>query len=157
MAQRGHGGATFLDINDGSGKIQAIVKSDKIGESGYKFFMDVFDIADFVELKGTLFVTQRGEKTLEISDYKMLSKALLPLPEKWHGLQDVEERLRKRYLDILFNPEVKEIIIKRAIFWGSMREFLIEKGFLGCVMFLSKMQKQTRRYQILGIGCLLLF
>ena len=130
MAMRGHGGATFLDINDGSGKIQVIIKQDKIGEKGYQFFLDVFDIADFVEIKGTLFTTQRGEKTIEAEDYKMLSKALLPLPEKWHGLQDVEEKLRKRYLDIIFNPEVKEMIEKRTMFWASMREFLVEKGFL---------------------------
>ena len=130
MAQRGHGGATFLDINDGSGKIQVIIKQDKIGESAYKLFMDVFDIADFVEVKGILFITQRGEKTLEAEDYKMLAKALLPLPEKWHGLQDIEERLRKRYLDIIFNPEVKDMIQKRTMFWASMREFLVEKGFL---------------------------
>ncbi|MCX6721790.1 MAG: OB-fold nucleic acid binding domain-containing protein, partial [Candidatus Staskawiczbacteria bacterium] len=130
MAQRGHGKATFLDINDGSGKIQVIIKQDKIGEKGYQFFMDVFDIGDFVEIKGKLFTTARGEKTIEVEDYKMLSKALLPLPEKWHGLQDTEERLRKRYLDIIFNPEVKEMVIKRSIFWASMREFLIEKGFM---------------------------
>jgi len=136
MAQRGHGGATFLDIYDGStsltasGKIQAIIKEDKVGPAGYKFFADHFDIADFVEFKGTLFITKRGEKTLEVNDYKMLSKALLPLPEKWHGLQDVEEKLRKRYLDILFNPEVADIIKKRTLFWQSMREFLIQKGFM---------------------------
>ena len=130
MAQRGHGGATFLDINDGSGKIQVIIKQDKIGEKGYQFFMDVFDIGDFVEIKGILFTTQRGEKTIEAEDYKMLAKALLPLPEKWHGLQDVEEKLRKRYLDIIFNPEIKEMIKKRTMFWASMREFLVEKGFL---------------------------
>jgi len=130
MAQRGHGGATFLDINDGSGKIQAIIKVDKLGEKGYQFFLDVFDIGDFVEIKGTLFITKRGEKTIEASDYKMLSKALLPLPEKWHGICDVEECLRKRYLDIIFNPEVKELIKKRTIFWASMREFLVEKEFM---------------------------
>ena len=130
MAQRGHGGATFLDINDGSGKIQVIIKQDKIGEKGYQFFMDVFDIADFVEIKGILFTTQRGEKTIEAEDYKMLSKALLPLPEKWHGLQYTEEKLRKRYLDIIFSPEIKEMIQKRTVFWASMREFLVEKGFL---------------------------
>lgn len=130
MAQRGHGGATFLDINDGSGKIQVIIKQDKIGEKGYQFFLDVFDIADFVEIKGTLFTTQRGEKTIEAEDYKMLSKALLPLPEKWCGFSDVEECLRKRYLDILCNPEVKEMVKKRAIFWSSMREFLVNKNFM---------------------------
>ena len=130
MAQRGHGGATFLDINDGSGKIQVIIKTDKVGEKGYQFFLDTFDIGDFIEVKGKLFTTKRGEKTIEAEDYKMLSKALLPLPEKWHGIQDVEEKLRKRYLDILFNPEVKDMIEKRAIFWNSTREFLVKKGFL---------------------------
>ena len=130
MAQRGHGGATFFDLNDGTGKIQVIIKQDKIGEKGYQFFLDVFDIADFVEVKGVLFTTQRGEKTIEVSDYKMLTKTLLPLPEKWHGLQDVEEKLRKRYLDVIFNPEVKEMVKKRAIFWKSMREFLTKKDFL---------------------------
>jgi lysyl-tRNA synthetase class 2 len=130
MAQRGHGGATFLDIYDGSGKLQVIIKEDKVGPAGYKFFADHFDIADFVEIKGTLFTTKRGEKTIEAEDYKMLAKALLPLPEKWHGLQDVEECLRKRYLDILFNPEVKDMVEKRSIFWQSMREFLLQKGFM---------------------------
>ncbi len=131
MAMRGHGGATFLDINDGSAdKIQGLIKEDKLGEKGYHFFIDHFDIGDFVEIKGGLIETKRGEKTIEASDYKMLSKSLLPLPEKWHGLQDVEERLRKRYLDILFNPEVREMVKKRAVFFNSMREFLMEKGFL---------------------------
>src|SRR3989344_3957678 len=155
MAQRGHGGATFLNIYDGSlkqdtgkvsaeislddnkpisvitsgfGTIQVLLKKDKLGEKGYQFFLDIFDIGDFVEIKGTLFTTKRGEKTIEAEDYKMLSKSLLPLPEKWHGLQDIEERLRKRYLDILFNSEVKEMIKKRAVFWHSIREFLIERG-----------------------------
>lgn len=130
MALRGHGGATFLDINDGSGKIQGLVKTDKVGEKGYKFLIDHFDIGDFIEITGTLMITKRGEKTIEATDYKMLAKSLLPLPEKWHGLQDEEEKLRKRYLDILFNPEVKEMIQKRSIFWNSMREFLMERNFL---------------------------
>jgi len=130
MAMRGHGGATFLDIVDGTGKIQGLVKQNKVGENGYKFLIDHFDIGDFIEIKGSLIKTKRKEKTIEADDYAMLSKSLVPLPEKWHGLQDVEEKLRKRYLDILFNPEVKEMIQKRAIFWNSMRQFLIEKGFL---------------------------
>ena len=140
MAMRGHGGAMFLDIYDGSElsgvgdrtllKIQGLIKEDKVGPKGYKFFTDHFDIGDFVEIKGILMETKRGEKTIEATDYKMLAKSLLPLPEKWHGLQDVEERLRKRYLDILFNPEVKEMVKKRAVFWNSMREFLVQKGFL---------------------------
>ena len=130
MAKRGQGGLTFIDVNDGSGKLQAIIKTDKLGEKGYQFFLDVFDIGDFVEIKGTLFTTKRGEKTIEAKDYKMLSKALLPLPDKWCGINDVEECLRKRYLDIIFNPEVKEMIKKRTVFWSSMREFLVKKEFL---------------------------
>jgi lysyl-tRNA synthetase class 2 len=130
MAMRGHGGATFLDIQDGTGKLQGLIKEDKVGEHGYRFFIDHFDIGDFVEIKGVLIKTKRGEKTIEATDYNMLAKSLLPLPEKWHGLQDEEEKLRKRYLDILFNPEVKEMIVKRALFWNSMREFLMREGFL---------------------------
>jgi lysyl-tRNA synthetase class 2 len=136
MAQRGHGGATFIDIFDGSGskpgldRIQGLLKEDKLGKKGYQFFLDVFDTADFIEVKGILFTTKRGEKTIEVQDYKMLSKAILPLPEKWHGLCDIEECLRKRYLDILCKPEVKEMVKKRAVFWNSTRKFLTKKGFL---------------------------
>src|SRR5688500_3805805 len=130
MAKRGHGGATFLDIQDGTGKIQGLIKEDKVGPEGYKFLDEYFDIGDFIEVKGTLITTKRGEQTVEATDYKMLAKSLLPLPEKWHGLQDTEERLRKRYLDVLFNPEVKDMIQKRSMFWNSMRLFLMERGFL---------------------------
>ncbi|MCX6764290.1 MAG: lysine--tRNA ligase [Candidatus Nealsonbacteria bacterium] len=129
-SQRGHGSLTFLDIEDGTGKIQGFLKKDGLGEKSYQFFTDNFDIGDFVELRGILFETKKGEKTIEARDFKMLAKSLLPLPEKWHGIQDVEERLRKRYLDILFNAEVKDMILKRAVFWNSMREFLVKKGFL---------------------------
>lgn len=130
MAKRTHGKADFLDFVDGTGKMQAHFREDKLGEKGFKFFEDNFDIGDFIEIKGTLFATQRGEKTIEATDYKILTKSLRPLPEKWHGIQDVEEKLRKRYLDIMFNPEIKAMVEKRAIFWNSMREFLIQKGFL---------------------------
>ncbi|MCL5010723.1 MAG: lysine--tRNA ligase [Patescibacteria group bacterium] len=130
MAQRGHGAMIFLDLNDGSGKIQALLKKDKLGEKGFKLFGDVFDIGDFVEIKGELFLTKAGEKTVEASDYKMLTKSLLPLPEKWHGLQDIEEKLRKRYLDILLNSETRQMVEKRAIFWNAIREFLLDRGFL---------------------------
>ncbi len=129
-SQRGHGKVTFIDIEDGSGRIQSLLLSDHLGEKGYQFFLDHFDIGDFVELKGTLFATKTKEKTLDVTDFKMLAKSLRPLPEKWHGLQDEEERLRKRYLDILFNPEIKAMVEKRAIFWQTMREFMTSRGFL---------------------------
>jgi len=130
MAKREHGKMIFLNIQDGTGKIQVLIKEDKIGSAGFKFFSEIFDIADFIEIKGNLFITKRGEKTIEAEDYKMLSKALLPLPDKWCGLNDEEECLRKRYLDILSNPSIREMIEKRAMFWASMREFLVKKGFL---------------------------
>lgn len=144
MAMREHGGATFLDLYDGSShwtntaefkpsvqaKIQVLLKEDKVGEHGYEFFAGHFDIGDFVEVRGLPITTKRGEKTIEAQDYKMLAKALLSLPEKWHGLQDVEEKLRKRYLDILFDPVLKEMVKQRAVFWNAMREFLMKESFL---------------------------
>ncbi len=127
---REHGGSTFLNFEDGTGKIQAYLRRNKLGEKGYKFFLDNFDIGDFIEISGILFETKKGEKTIEVSDFKMLAKALLPLPEKWHGLKDIEERYRKRYLDLLFNPEVKEKFILRTKIIKEIRDFLDKKGFL---------------------------
>jgi len=127
---RGHGGSAFLDIEDGTGKIQAFLKKDRLGEKGYKFFLDNFDIGDFIEVRGILFKTRKGEKTIEVADFKMLAKSLLPLPEKWHGLKDIEERFRKRYLDLIFNPEVKKKFEKKAQIVKEIREFLDQEGFL---------------------------
>ncbi len=107
-----------------------MLRQEEIDTKLWDLFSAAVDIGDFIEIKGTLFITKRGEKTLQVKTWRMLSKTLLQLPEKWHGLQDIEERLRKRYLDILFNEEVKELIIKKAIFWQSMRTFLINEGFL---------------------------
>jgi len=138
LARREHGGSTFFDINDGSvsgtagmtGKAQCFIKEDIVGAEKYNFFKNFFDIGDFVEAKGFLFKTKKEEKTLEVKDFKLLTKALLPLPEKWHGLQDVEERLRKRYLDFIFNPESRDVVEKRSVFWSAVREFHIKHGFL---------------------------
>src|SRR3989344_3877609 len=128
MAKREQGGLIFFDINDG-GKIQGLSKEDVLSDK-FKLFQDFVDIGDFVEVKGALFKTKRDEKTIEVKDWKILAKALLPLPEKWHGLQDIEERLRKRYLDIIFNSDSKEIVEKRAVFWNAVREFHKKSGFL---------------------------
>ncbi|MDI6883014.1 MAG: lysine--tRNA ligase [Patescibacteria group bacterium] len=138
LSLRTHGGATFLDIEDGSAsspqvgtdKIQVLLKIDKIGEHGYKFFQDVFDIGDFCQFKGVLFKTKTGERTLEISNFRILTKSLLPLPEKWHGLQDIEERYRKRYLDLIFSKEVKEKFTLRTKIIKTLREFLEKHDFL---------------------------
>lgn len=131
---RGHGGSTFIDIEDGSGEIgsktQVYLKQDILGDKNYRFFLDNFDIGDFIEARGVLFQTKKGEKTLEALEYKMLAKSLLPLPEKWSGLQDIEERYRKRYLDLLMNPELKKLFVKKSVFWKSLREFLTSRGFI---------------------------
>jgi len=128
---REHGGSTFLHIEDGSGKIQAYLKRDRIGERGYQFFLDNFDIGDFIEVRGILFKTKKGERTIEAADFKMLAKSLLPLPEKWHGLKDVEERFRKRYLDLIFNAEIKKKFELRSKIIKEIREFLKDEEFLG--------------------------
>lgn len=127
---REHGGATFFDIEDGSGKIQGLLRKNKIGEKGYQFFRELVDIGDFLEVRGTLMKTKTGEKTIEVSDFNFLVKSLLPLPEKWHGLKDVEERYRKRYLDLLFNKEVRKKFEIRSQIIRTLREFLEEEGFL---------------------------
>jgi lysyl-tRNA synthetase class 2 len=126
---RTHGALTFIDFEDGTGKIQGLLAIDKMGEGNYQSFLDDFDIGDFIEAHGVLFETKRGEKTIQINDYKMICKSLLPLPEKWHGLKDVEERYRKRYLDLMFSSEVKEKFIIRSNFIKELRNFLNEDGF----------------------------
>ena len=128
--KREHGGLTFLHFEDGSGIIQGYFKKDKIGERRYQFFLDNFDIGDFIEIRGTLFKTKTGEKTIEARDFKILAKSLLPLPEKWHGLKDIEERFRKRYLDLIFNPEIKKKFELRTKIIKEIREFLEKEGFL---------------------------
>lgn len=127
---RGHGGATFIDIEDGTDKIQSFLKKNHLGPKKYEQFLKYFDIGDFIEARGVLFRTKKKEKTLLASSFKILAKSILPLPEKWHGLQDVEERFRKRYLDLLFNKEVKEKFVLRHKIIQELRNFLIKEGFL---------------------------
>lgn len=127
---RAHGGLTFINFQDGTGSFQAVFMRDKIGEKSYEYFKETFDIGDFIEVKGTLFLTKREEKTLEVNDFKMLAKSLSPLPEKWHGLKDVEERFRKRYLDLIFSDETKELFILRSKIISEIRSYLDKNDFL---------------------------
>ncbi len=129
-AKRMHGKISFLDLEDQSGKIQLCFKEDALGPSSYEFFKKYLEVGDFLQVKGAAFKTKTGEKSLLVSDYKILAKALLPLPEKWHGLKDVEERFRKRYLDLIFNPEVKERFVLRSKIISEIRKFLEKEGFL---------------------------
>ncbi len=130
MAIRGQGGLVFININDGTGIFQGLLKKDEMEAKIFDLFQSTVDIGDYIQINGKLFITKRGEKTLQITDWKMLTKSLRPLPEKWHGIQDEEGRLRNRYLDIIFNPEVKETIEKRAKFFSSMRQFLADRNFM---------------------------
>lgn len=127
---RTHGKLTFLDMEDGSGQIQGLLRENNLGEKGYQSFLDHFDIGDFAELKGMLFETKTKEKTIDVFDSKMLAKSLRPLPEKWHGLQDVEERYRKRYLDLVMNPGVKEVFRKKSQITKLLREYLDKRNFI---------------------------
>jgi len=129
-SMRGHGGMLFGDIQDGTGKIQILLKKDGLGEKSYQFFADNFDVGDFVQIRGTALTTKRGEKTVLAVDYKMLAKALRPLPDKWHGLQDTEERYRKRYLDLIFNEDVRKKFVIRTEIVRAIRNFLDEHGFM---------------------------
>lgn len=130
MTLRDMGKIIFGTIQDSQGKMQVVFQDKETPKKEIDFFKKYIDSGDFIGIEGTIFRTKRGELSILAKSLELLSKSLLPLPEKWHGLQDEEERLRKRYLDILMNPEVKEIFIRKSKFWNTMRSFLLEKGFL---------------------------
>ena len=128
-AMRGHGGSFFADLVDESGKIQIFFSQEAIGNKKYKI-LQLVDVGDFLGVKGEVFKTQAGEITVKASNFMLLTKSLLPLPEKRGGLVDIETRLRKRYLDLIMNPEVKEMFVKKGKFWKATRKYLTDKGFL---------------------------
>jgi lysyl-tRNA synthetase class 2 len=129
MSKRSIGKMSFLDIRDSSGKIQLSLRYDLLDREKYELLQDI-DIGDIIGAKGKLFRTKAGELTLEVSDFTMLSKSLRPLPEKWHGLADVEKRYRQRYLDLISNEENKNIFILRSKIITAIRNFLDKQGFM---------------------------
>ena len=129
MALRGFGKATFIHFRDHTGQLQAYIKRDEIGKEQYALFKQ-FDVGDFIGIKGNVFQTKTGEWTLLAKEIRLLCKAIRPLPEKFHGLRDPEKRYRQRYLDLLMNPNVRDIFIKRARIIEAFRNFLLERGFL---------------------------
>lgn len=129
MAKRGHGRAGFCNIEDESGRVQLYVKEDVLGKREYKKYK-LIDIGDIIGVKGYFFVTKTGELSLKVKELTLLSKALRPLPEKWHGLKDTEIRYRKRYLDLIMNKDVKETFRRRSRIINKFREILVNKGFL---------------------------
>ena len=127
---RGHGKATFVVLEDFSGKMQLYFRQDNLGEKNYRLFTENLDIGDFLEAEGTLFLTHMGEKTLKVEKWRILTKSILPLPEKWHGLVDVEMRFRQRYLDLVSNKDVKDIFLKRSLIIKFLREFFDQHNFI---------------------------
>lgn len=124
------GGSTFAHIEDESGKIQIFLNKKNINEKKYKLFVDNIEIGDFVEVKGKLFKTKKEEKTLEVTDWKVLSKNIRPIPTEYYGIEDTEEKIRRRYLDLMMNEETKELFRKKNIFWQAVRSYLVSNGFL---------------------------
>src|SRR3989344_840209 len=130
MTFRDLGKIAFGVLQDSKGKIQITLQDSETPEKDISFFKKFIDSGDFVGVEGTIFRTKRGELSVLMKKAHLLSKSILPLPEKWHGLTDKEERYRKRYLDLIMNPDVKSVFLKREKIIDSIREFLKAKGFV---------------------------
>jgi lysyl-tRNA synthetase, class II len=129
MTKRGKGKAGFAHIQDLTGKIQIYVRTDAVGEEQYELF-DSVDIGDWVGVTGLVFKTKVGELSIKAKDFQLLTKSLRPLPDKFHGLKDVEQRYRQRYVDLIMNPEVRDTFISRSKIIRSMRRYLDDHGYL---------------------------
>ena len=131
MTVRVMGKAAFAHIEDGSGRVQIYLKRDVLGEATYDaFFRKLVDLGDFITVTGAMFTTRSGEVSCEVHELGLLSKTLNPLPDKWHGVKDVETRLRQRYVDLLANPEVRDVFLTRAKIVKAIRRYLDDNGFL---------------------------
>ncbi len=129
MAKRGQGKVSFWDLQDSDGRIQLFVKRDTLGEEEYKL-AKTYDIGDIIGVEGEVFMTEKGQISVRTEKIIMLSKSIQVLPEKYHGLKDVDTRYRQRYVDLIVNPEVKDVFIKRTQIIKAMREFMDNRGYL---------------------------
>lgn len=127
---RTHGNLTFANLEDFSGNIQIALSKKDLGDESYKNFIKLIDSGDFIEINGSCFVTHKGEESVLVKSWRLLTKALRPIPDAWYGLKDEEELFRKRYLDILLHPETKQMVLTRAKFWQATRQFLLDRGFI---------------------------
>lgn len=125
---RPHGKITFTDLEDESGKIQLFFSQNEL--PGEYDFLNNLDLGDFLSAEGEIFKTNAGEITVKVSSFKLLTKSIRPLPSNWYGLKDTEERLRKRYLDLLINPEIRELFRLKSKFWAQMRKHMVDNGFM---------------------------
>ena len=130
MSLRNQGGITFVDLFDGTERVQALVQKDKVGEGTFAQFLELVGVSDFVEATGSAFVTKRGTNSLLASSWRMLAKSIRQVPDEWFGLKDEDQRYRKRYLDMLLDPEVAALVKKRSVFWNTVRSFMLERGFV---------------------------
>ncbi len=130
MIIRDIGKIAFVEFQDSSGKIQLVLQEKETSEKVFNFFKKFIDTGDIIGVEGQVFRTKRSELSILVDKLEILTKSIFPLPEKFHGIQDEEEKLRKRYLDIIMNPEIKDLFVKKAKFWSTIRSFLLEKGFL---------------------------
>jgi lysyl-tRNA synthetase class 2 len=129
LSKRVHGKAGFSDLYDREGKIQLYVKIDDLGEEKLKFFKTL-DLGDILGVKGTVFKTHAGEISIHVKDFTLLTKSLMPLPEKWHGLKDPDLKYRQRYVDLIINPEVRDTFFKRTQIIKSIRKYLDDRGYI---------------------------
>ena len=130
MLKRAMGKIAFCQLQDESGKMQIVFKQDEVGKDNFKLLEKKIDAGDILSVEGERFETQKGEASILVKKWTLLSKALLPLPDKFHGLQDEELRLRKRYLEMIMDPAVREMFKRKAKFWNSVRDFLTDENFL---------------------------
>ena len=130
VAERNFGKATFVVVADRAGRLQAYLRKEKVGEEAYSLFRKWVDVGDIVWVEGPLFITRTGELTVQAERFRLLCKAIRPLPEKWHGLVDVETRYRQRYVDLIVNEKVKEVFRCRARIVAYIRSFLAARDFL---------------------------
>jgi lysyl-tRNA synthetase class 2 len=126
---RSHGNLTFANLEDVSGTIQLAFSKKELGDESYKLFIKSVDTGDFIEADGVAFLTHRGEKSLMVKEWRLLTKAIAPIPDAWYGLKDEDERYRRRYLDILLNPDTRELFYKKALFWEVIRDFMKRHAF----------------------------
>ncbi|MBN1326075.1 lysine--tRNA ligase [Candidatus Falkowbacteria bacterium] len=130
MTKREMGKICFCHLQDETIRMQIVLQQEKAGESEYKFFLKNIDMGDFIGVEGEIFKTKKGEISILVKKYTLLSKAILPLPEKWHGLKDLEKRYRERYLDLIMNEDVREIFRKKAKFIKEIRNYMDGQGFV---------------------------
>ncbi len=130
MSIRGQGGIIFADVFDGTGRVQFVVEKTEVGDKAFELFEAAVDQGDFIEATGAAYLTKRGQQSLKASAWTMLAKSLAPLPTEWFGLKDPELKLRERYVDMVLDQGLRDMVVRRARFWSAIREFLLARGFM---------------------------